>query len=459
MLETYNIVLLNSARNLKRNIKSSPILYFLFSIMMFFSIFLIGFLTRFLISSEVPINLDDVFFIILFLFILKSSYDFYSYFTKSESVTYALSTDVSHFRICFEVFLVVFWTTLGLWVFLLTIYNISLLLVGINPSFPLVFIKFTLGIMLSSVLGVIFVLHYFSRKKILMLPLGFFYIFIYFFNDIYSVIIILLLSFVYLLISFRYCMNSYLYVNRKDMRKEKTQIWLESSHKAIFFKEITVLWRERVLNSMIFSASIMGIGAGYISRFGAENLLPESLQALASQISPESYAFFGIYVLTIHGAVFISLSLFLNEEHTIWLIRHMPIKPETIIYGKTLSLILPFICCIPFIAFYSAFTSVNSLGFLIWFLVFSYIAGIIICFPLGAKYIGKKSDILLLYSVSLLIFIVLGIFFSLNTLINNLGIFQYLLYVFIILIEIILLMISLVISAKNLKVKYFKTNK
>ena len=137
----------------------------------------------------------------------------------------------------------------------------------------------------------------------------------------------------------------------------------------------------------------------------------------------------------------------------------MPIKPETIIYGKTLSLILPFICCIPFIAFYSAFTSVNSLGFLIWFLVFSYIAGIIICFPLGAKYIGKKSDILLLYSVSLLIFIVLGIFFSLNTLINNLGIFQYLLYVFIILIEIILLMISLVISAKNLKVKYFKTNK
>ena len=456
MLETYTVVLFNSARNLKQNIRSSPLLYFLFLIMMIFSIFLIGFFTIFMIRNEVPISLDDIFFIVLFLFVLKASYDFYNYFTKSEPVTYAMSTGVSHFKTSFEIFLVVFWITLGLWIFLITLYNISLVMAGVNPSFPFVFLKFTMGIMLASVLGVTLVLHYFSNKRYRLIPLGFFYILIYQFNDITSVLVILVLSFVYLLISLNYCMDSYLYVNRKNRKNEKTQVWLEKPSKVIFLKEITILWRERVLNSIIFSASIMGIGAGYMVRFGAEEILPESLQMIASRITPEAYAFFGIYVLTIHGAVFISLSLFLNEEHTLWLINHMPIKTETVIYGKTLSIILPLICCLPFIAFYSAFTSGRSIVFLVFFLVFSYIAGIIICFPLGAKYVGKKSDILLLYSVSLLIFLILGIFFSINGVIGNLGSSQYFLYGFILLIEMPLLLISLKISAKNLRVKYKK---
>ena len=69
---------------------------------------------------------------------------------------------------------------------------------------------------------------------------------------------------------------------------------------------------------------------------------------------------------------------------------------------------------------------------------------------------GKKSDILLLYSVSLLIFLILGIFFSINGVIGNLGSSQYFLYGFILLIEMPLLLISLKISAKNLRVKYKK---
>ncbi len=118
MLETYNSVLINSFRNLKRNINSSPALYILFSIMIIFSILLIGFLTPFFIRNEIPIDLNNVFFIVLFLFIIKGSHDFYNYFTRSEPFTYALSTQISHFRSVFEVFLIVFWTQLGLWVFL-----------------------------------------------------------------------------------------------------------------------------------------------------------------------------------------------------------------------------------------------------------------------------------------------------------------------------------------------------
>jgi len=454
MLETYNIILINSFRNFKKNIISSPTLYLLFSSMMVFSIFLIGYLTLFLIKNDVPVSLNDVFFIILFLFIIKGSNDFYNYFTKSQPLTYSLSTQISHFRTVFEIFLIVFWIQLGLWVFFSTLYNISLIIAGISLSYPLIYLNFTLGIMLASVLGTVIVLHYFSKKKYRLIPVGLILYILSQYNDIYSVLILLIISFIYLIWSLRYCLDSYQYVTRKDRKKEKTQVWISGIKKAVFYKEITTLWRERVLSSIIFSAVFLGFGAGYMSRFGVENLLPESLQILASKISPESYAFFGIYVLTIHGAVFTSLSLFLNEEQTIWLIRHLPVKMKTIVYGKALAILMPFFCTIPFIAYFLAFNPGKSLFFLIWFLIFSYLAGIIICFPLGAKYVGKKSDILLLYSVSLLIFIVLGVFFAINSILEIFGFSKYILYVLFILVEIVLLFISFKISGYFLEIRY-----
>jgi len=456
MLETYNVVLINSFRNFKRNVVSSPTLYFLFSIMLVFSILFVGFLTLFFIQTDVSVDLNDVFFLIVFLFLLKASYDFYNYFIKSDPVTYALSTQVSHFKIVFEIFMVVFWTTLGLWVLFFSLYSVSLIMSGINPDYPLIYLKFTFGIMLASVLGSTIVLHYFSKKKYRLIPLCFIFYILTFYNDIISVLIILIVSFIYLLLSSKFCLDSFQFVSRKTRKKEKAQLWLSNSIKAVFYKEITILWRERVLFSIIFSAVLMGIVTGYIALFGAEEFLPESLKTIASMIAPESYAFFGIYVLTIHGAVFISLSFFLNEEHTLWLIRHLPVKMKTYVYGKALALIIPFICSIPFIAYYSAFTNGESLFFLIWFLIFSYLAGIIICFPLGAKYVGKKSDILLLYSVSLFIFGILGISFSFNTVFKVFNVFKYLLYIFLILIEFALLFISFRISEKYLSIKYEK---
>ncbi len=326
---------------------------------------------------------------------------------------------------------------------------------GVHPIYPLVYIKFTCGVILASVIGSIIVLHYFSKMKYRLIPLSFILYFLSQYTNIFSVLILLSISFAYLFWSLRYSLDSYQFVSRKEWKKEKAQVCLSSIKQAVFYKEIITLWRERVLFSIIFSSVIMGFGAGYIARFGAESLLPESLQVLVSRFSPESYAFFGIYVLTIHGAVFISLSFFLNEENTIWLLRHAPVKMHDIVYGKVLALLIPLLCSIPFIAYYSAFTSGESLLFLIWSLVFSYLAGIIICFPLGARYVGKKSDILLLYSVSLLIFLILGIAFSFNGIFSMVGFSKYFLYIVVILIELVLLVfVSTRLAAHSLSVKY-----
>ena len=157
--------------------------------------------------------------------------------------------------------------------------------------------------------------------------------------------------------------------------------------------------------------------------------------------------------MTIYASVFISLNMFLNEEETIWIIRNMPVSEKTIIYGKSLSLLLPFLCSIPFIAFFSAFTQGESLLFLIWFFIFSYLAGLIISFPLGAKFLGKKSDIMLLYSVSMVILFILGITYSVTIVFDLLFISDILFYVFILLVELFLLYLSFEISANILSKK------
>ena len=157
--------------------------------------------------------------------------------------------------------------------------------------------------------------------------------------------------------------------------------------------------------------------------------------------------------MTIYSSVFISLNLFLNEENTLWIIRNMPISEKTIIYGKSLSLLLPFLCSIPFIAYFSAFTMGESIFYLIWFFVFSYLAGVIISFPLGAKYIGKKLDIMLLYSVSMIILFILGISYSFTNIFYLFLSNDIIFYLIILLIEIILLFLSFEVSANILSKK------
>jgi len=455
MLDTYHIVLAQSLRNLKRNITSSPILYLLFSVITIFSGLFLAFISLIIINNEIIIDLDNVFFIIFFLFIMKASHDFYQYFTKSDALTYALSTRQSQMKTVFEIFLVVFWVQLGLWVLISTIYSGALIIAGLNPSYPLLYIQFTMGVMLSSILGSILALHYFSTKKYRLIPLGFLLGLLYLFHDIYSLMLLLPISFAYLLLSLRYCLDSYQYVSRKIRKKEKTQLWLSSITKAVFYKELVILWREKLLFSVLASSVFMGITTGYIARFGAGDFLPESLEILVSRINPEAYAFFGIYVLTIHGAVFISLSFFLNEEHTLWLLRHVPVKMNDFVFGKASTLLMPFLCSVPFIAYYASFMGADSILFLFCFLLFSYLMALIVCFPLGARYVGKKSDILLLYFISMVVFLILSFAFSIQRVIIILGFSPIVVYLSLILIELLVFFfISMRLTSRHLMIRY-----
>lgn len=453
MLETFTILFLHSYRNLKNNIRSSPVLYLLFTIMLLFSSLFIGFLTVILLRTDVSIDINNVFLIVLFLFIIKGAHDFYQHFTISEPLAYALSSPVKQRQTIFDVFLFVFWVNLGIWAVLSFLYTLSLLSADIYLGYPLLYLKFTSGVMLGSILGAMFILHFFSNKKYRLIPLGFFIYAASQFTDFIVLVLILIVSFLYLFWSLHYSIDSYQYIDRKERKKEKAQLWVSDSKWAVFYKEIIVLWRERILFSILFSAVIMGIATGYLARFGAEEFLPENLQSLARMISPRAYAFFGIYVLTIHGAVFPSLNFFLNEADTLWLLRHVPVKMKTIVQGKALAIGMPFLCSIPFIAYYAAFNSTESIVFLIWLLLFSFLASLIICFPLGARYVGKQSDILVLYSISLVIFIVLNIGFSLHFVLSSSDLNLWIFYLGTILFELFLfLVVSMRVTAKSLSV-------
>jgi hypothetical protein len=380
--------------------------------MILFSIAMISMLTMFFIENDISINLSDVFFVIFFMFFIKSSVDFYRYYINSKSYVYILSLPVSNFKSLLEIFFLIFWIQLGLWIFFSSIYHFFIYNLGISLSYPGLYLQFLFGVILSIILGVIIPIHIFNKKKYGIIPVGILLIGLWLWHDLLSIIIITIISSLYLIVSLNYAFNSFQYVHRKKRKQVSSNNWELGFKKAIFFKETIILWRDKLLFSILFTAVFIGFFSGYFAVFGDSDFLPESLKMIVSLFSKEIYAFFGIYIMTIYASVFISLNLFLNEENTIWIIRNMPVSEKTIIYGKGLSLLLPFLCSIPFIAFFTAFTQDDSLLFLIWFFIFSYLTGLIISFPLGAKYLGKKSDIMLLYSVSMVILFILGITFS-----------------------------------------------
>jgi hypothetical protein len=166
------------------------------------------------------------------------------------------------------------------------------------------------------------------------------------------------------------------------------------------------------------------------------------------------FLFLGIYVVIMYTAVFPSLNLFLNEEKTMWILRHMPVKNESIVYGKVSSLALCFLTAIPFIPYITIFTGLDQIVFLVWFLVFSYIAGIILSLPLGVKYVGKKSDIMLLYSVAMILFVILGFVAIIADIIEQNFTYPIIIYTIILFFEIFLLYVSIKISSQLLSLKY-----
>jgi hypothetical protein len=256
---------------------------------------------------------------------------------------------------------------------------------------------------------------------------------------------------IYLSFTFSQAIESYRFVNRKERLKEKSEVKTRRVLQALFYREITILWRDKLFFSFVFTSIGTALFTGYLMLYGTDILIPETLRTFAKEFLPSMFVFFGVYVVTVYTSVFPSLNLFLNEEKTMWILRNLPVPYKTIVQGKVLALCLCFLTALPFIFFMSLFVGIKELLFLLWFLVVAFLAGSIISLPLGARYVGKKSDILLLYSVALLVFVFLG---AIATIHNVISLYYqetiYIFYICIVGIEAILFVCSLQLSSRLL---------
>src|SRR4030042_1933628 len=204
MLETYKYLFLDVARNFFRNAKTSPLLYIFFGFMMFFSIVGMAFITLFLLRQKAEVNIYEVFLLILFIITMKSGVDFHKHYIKSNTISYPLSTPVSHQRTISEIFLVVFWLQLGLWAFFSILFSIFIASSGVRLSYPIEYVQFTMGVMLGTILGSLIALHFFSSKRLRLIPIPIFFFLLWLYHEPVSTLIILLLATIYLIISFKW---------------------------------------------------------------------------------------------------------------------------------------------------------------------------------------------------------------------------------------------------------------
>ena len=204
-------------------------------------------------------------------------------------------------------------------------------------------------------------------------------------------------------------LDSYRYVKRKQRTSGITHIRSHGILQTLFIREVTGIWRDRLYFSFVSMSVFTALGTGYLFLYGTDLFIPESIQRYLSGFLPSLFVFLGCYVVVMYAAVFPALNLFLTEEKTMWILRSLPVSNEMIVYGKTLALSLCFLTTLPFLAFIPVFLGATDLLFLFWFLCFSFLAAVIIAVPLGVKYVGKKSDILLLYSVAMILFVLLSV--------------------------------------------------
>jgi hypothetical protein len=455
MFETTKILLINNTRGLISKIKETPILYIFFTIMIISTIFMFGFVTLYfqIVETNFKLKIQDVFFMIFLAFLVKSSVDFYNLFVKSQEVTYALSTPNSHKKTIAEIFFTVFITNIVIWFSFSTLYIIGLIIFKININYPDLYLFFNLGVISAICLGCSICINFFSKLRIRIIPMIILVVFYLYLQEPLFVLITLPLAFLHILWSLNHADESHQNIRRKERINNISQNKTRGIIRAIFYKEITILWRDRLLASFVSTSVFTGLAAGYLYLYGDELFIPESLRVMYGEFLPSLFIFLGIFIVVIYTAVFPSLILFLNEEKTIWIIRHIPIKNEKLIYGKISSLILCFIAGIPFIPFMLIFVGIENLLYLSWFLVFAYLASVIITIPIGVKYVGKKSDIMLLYSITMLLLFVLGIGSFISVYIwNNLP-YPIIPSILIIILEFLALYISVKISDKILTIR------
>jgi hypothetical protein len=456
MFETTKVILRENTRNIFKKIKETPVLYFLFTCMILFSVIVFVYAAYFMTVIDIgfTIRIEDVFFTVFFVFMSKTIADFHNHFVKSQPVSYSLSTQVNQKRTLFEIFLAIFLIQIIIWFSFSTLFLLIAASFRINIAYPLEYMFFTLGVISAVFVGVAISINFFSTKRYRLIPTLILLGFTFQSRTILFVVLTLPLAILHASWSINDGMTSYLFSKRKERTKESSQVKIRNILKTQFHREIIVLWREKLLFSFIITSVVTGFFSGYFYVYGDEILIPEIIRKSVSGFLPAMFVFLGIYVVIIYTAVFPGLNLFLNEEKTMWIIRHLPVENDAIIYGKTSALTLCFLTSIPFIPYISIFMGLERIGFLFWLLIFSYIAGVIVSVPLGVKYVGKKSDIMLLYSVAMLLFVIIGTMASIGTFIEENFNYAFLIFLIIILIEILILFISLKISSKILSLNY-----
>jgi hypothetical protein len=459
MFETTKIVIAENSRSLKSKIKESPFLYLIFTGTILFSVFVFAYAFFFFvyIGINLEITLEDIFFTVFFLFLLKSAADIYNNYVKSSSVSYSLSTQVNQKKTIAEIFIAVLLIELVIWFSFSLLFLLSLMIFKVNIYYPLEYFYFTIGVISAVCLGTSISIFFFSPKRYRILPPLIFLGFCFISRQPLYVLLTLPLAIFHVSWSIKNSMDSHLFSKRKERIKDKSNIKIRNTIMAFFHRETTVLYRDKLLFSFIFTSVSTGLFSGYLFVNGNEILIPESIRGQIGTFLPSMFMFLGIYVVVMYAGVFPALNLFLNEEKTMWILRHIPIRNDKIIFGKVSSLSLCFLTTIPFIPYIMIFTGINKIVFLVFFLIFSYIAGIIISVPLGVKYVGKKSDIMLLYSVSMILFVLLGFASVIVNIIERSFPYPIVLYVLILSLEIVVLYLSIKLSSKILSLKYIST--
>lgn len=409
MFETSRLLYQELFRNLRHKMKTSPLLYAFFSAMVFFSLVMFAFLTFFVLNTELSFNFMDVFFAVFFLLLMKSASDLHTHFVSAPQVSYALSTQVSHRRTVGNIILTIVAVNMLVWFSFSLVYIAVLNLLRIPLTYAVDYGLFSINVLIAILLGCSLCLHFFSGKQYRMIPTLLLLLFFYDAQNLWFVASMLPLAVIHCLWSMSHPMDSYRFVKRKERTSERAQVRLRGVLHTLFIREVTGIWRERLFFSFISMSIVTALGTGYLFLYGTDLFIPESLQRYIQGFLPSLFVFLGCYIVVMYAAVFPALNLFLTEEKTMWILRNLPLRNETIVYGKTLALSLCFLTTLPFLAVIPIFLGGDDILFLLWFLCFSFLAAVILAIPLGVKYVGKKSDILLLYSVAMILFVLLSI--------------------------------------------------
>jgi hypothetical protein len=457
MLETSALLMREMTRNLRRKMRTSPVLYLFFSAMIFFSLIMFAFLTFFLLHTETTLNFMDVFYTVFFLLFMKAASDIHTYFISAPQASYALSTDVHTRRTVGEIMFTIVMVNMGLWFSFSALYLLVLSGLRVSIDYPWEYLFFSVSVLAGILLGCSVSLHFFSSKSYRMIPslllLGFFW----FSQSMLFVALMFPVVLLHVLWSVSHPLDSYRFVKRKKRTSAPVPMQSPGLLQALFLREVTSVWRDRLYFSFISMSVFTALGTGYLYVYGADLFIPESMQRYLQGFLPSLFVFLGCYVVVMYAAVFPALNLFLTEEKTMWILRSLPVSNDTIVYGKTLALSLCFLTTLPFVGFVPVFLGVTDLLFLFWFLCFSFLAAVIIAVPLGVKYVGKKSDILLLYSVAMMLFVLLSVVGAGMNLLRSTGSFAILpLCLLLICLELTLLFLSLKLSTYLLGVSFQK---